>query len=149
MWRVRVFVLNSLVREQDVCLFSVSLSCVAVLCLPLRVLMSWLGHQVVWLGPTLDDPWFDSAGAVADFVGGNLQKTVAAQCLADGWFRREQPLRQERIAGNGKAHPAGPLVMHEGRLRADHPDHVIGQQCCPQLTANHIRRLASEMVEVE
>ncbi len=56
------------------------------------VLMSWFGHQFVTLGTAFDDARFDSAGAIADFVAGNLQETVFAQCFPDSGLRRHKPL---------------------------------------------------------
>ena len=101
------------------------------------VLMSRPGHQGIGFRTPFDDPRFDSPRAIADFVTGNLKQIVFAQRLADGFFRRHQPLRQKRIAGNRKAHLPRKLLMNKCRLSADPPNHIIPQQSRPQFTANH------------
>ena len=78
----------------------------------LLVLVSRLGHQFVGLGAAFDYPWLDSAGAITNFVAGNLKKVVFAKCLPDRFIRRHEPLRQKRIAGNGKAHLTGKLMVN-------------------------------------
>jgi hypothetical protein len=115
----------------------------------LLVLMSRPGHQGIGFGAAFDDPWFDSAGTIADFVTGNLKQIVFAQCLADGLFRRHEPLRQQRIAGNRKAHLPRQLIVNERRLSADPPNHIMPQQSRPQFTANHRRGFAAQVIQIQ
>ena len=94
---------------------SLSRNC-SVLCFCLFVLVSRLGHQQVTFGAAFDHAGFDPAGTIADFVAGNLKKVVLAQRLPDRFVRRHQPLRQKRIARNGKTHLAGKLIVNKRRL---------------------------------
>ena len=67
-------------------------------------------------GTAFDHAWFDPAGAIADFVAGNLKETVFAQRLPDRFIRRHQPLRQERVAANRKA-PGSSIGLFEAGAR--------------------------------
>ena len=83
------------------------------------VLVSRLGHQFIGFGSAFDYAWFDSAGAVADFVIGYLQKIVMAQSFANRFLRRHQPLRQQGIARNSKTHLPREFIMNERCLGAN------------------------------
>ena len=60
--------------------------------LGLLVLIPRLGHQCKFFGTTFYDPRFDSTGAIADFVAGNLKKVMFAKYLPDGFVRWHEPL---------------------------------------------------------
>ena len=68
----------------------------------LLVLVSRLGHQFVGLGAAFDYPWLDSAGAITNFVAGNLKKVVWAKGWTDRFIRRHETGRLKGMAGNGK-----------------------------------------------
>ena len=97
----------------------------------LLVLTSRLSHQGVFFKTTFDDPRFDSAGAVANFVAGNLIKSVLAKCLTDAVVWWHEPLGQKGIAGDRETHLTRELLVNKRRLSTDEPDHVISQQCRP------------------
>ena len=124
--------MNLMVRELYLALPMASLSrhC-AVLCFCLSVLVSRFGHQFIGFGTAFDYTRFDAAGAIADWVAGDLKKVVLAQRFPDRFLGRHEPLRQKGIARHSETHLAGKLIVNRRRLSTNQPYHVISQQGRP------------------
>ena len=115
----------------------------------LLVLTPQFRHQRIRFGAAFEDSRLNAPRSIADFVTGNLKQIVFTQCLADGFFRRHQPLRQKHIARNRKAHLTRQLIVNKCRLSADQPNHIIPQQGRPQFTVNHRRGFAAQMIQIQ
>ena len=99
------------------------------------------------------DARFESARAVGDFTTrdlGQQSQTVftslgACQQIAG----KKLPRRQDVLAGTRETDLTRLFFVKSSRICGSGADQIISQQSGPQLTPNHVRRLTSDMAEIQ
>ena len=68
---------------------------------------------------------------------------------AHGATRQKHPRRKNILAGTREADLSRLFVVQQSSRSSSRADQVVTQQCRPQLLANHLRRLATHMTQIQ
>ena len=98
------------------------------------------------------DAGFDSAGAIGDDDLADSFQQRLAETSNLRWeipWAEHHPGREQMLARSGEADLARLFAVQQGGGGRRGADEVVGQQRRPQFLANHLRRLAADMVQME
>lgn len=105
------------------------------------------------MSSSFDDSWFQAAGSVCDFAGGDLfehqQQIVLQHGRIDLPTGQLHPRGQHILAGAREADLAGAFVMQQRGCRRSRANEILAENRCPHFAANHGRRLAAQVTQIQ
>ena len=99
------------------------------------------------------DARFEAARAIGDFATRDLGQqnqtmfTSLSECQQIAG--KKLPRRQNVLAGAREADLTRLFSVKSSGIRGSRADQIISQQSGPQFTPNHVRRLTSDMAEIQ
>ena len=108
-------------------------------------------HQWVAVSAAFQDAGFDAAGTIRHLVGGDARqgRTGHLPCVAARPGGQQHPGRKDCLAGEREADLSRLLVVHRRGRGDDLACQVVGQQRHPQFPLDHLRRLATRVIQAE
>mgnify|MGYP006902140135 CR=1 FL=1 len=101
------------------------------------------------MSASLEHSGFNASGTIGDLGTSDTSQDAVDQGrrIANDPAGRQQPGRQNALARPGEADLTWLLAMKRRGCGDDLADHIVGQQDHPQFDADHLRRLASQVVQ--